>query len=67
MTFYVKFTFVLNLQTICVKITHAKSDIRFYNMTEYVLIYDNSGVFDASRDDLKTLFELYGIYSDVTV
>jgi glutamine amidotransferase-like uncharacterized protein len=36
-------------------------------MTEYVLIYDNSGVFDASRDDLKTLFESYGIYSDVTV
>jgi len=36
-------------------------------MTEVVLIYNGSGVGPKSRDDLKTLFEAYNIYSSADV
>lgn len=36
-------------------------------MTEYVLIYNGSGVGPKSRDDLKHLFEAYKIYPSVDV
>ncbi|MDF1685019.1 MAG: hypothetical protein P1U36_10250 [Legionellaceae bacterium] len=36
-------------------------------MTEYVLIYNGSGVGPKSRDDLKKLFEEYNIYPSVDI